>query len=212
MLKKNIIALNFAILLMISLADVVMGQGGAEQLLREGSRFQAVDDTTDRAAALYQQVMRNYPKSTEAEAAQYFVGDYYSKKFFIIEKRNSVQDWASMNRAEQELYAYLGRYPNGIYLADSYYSLALIALRRGYLENARKLWLLMKEAAAKDGKVYIYRVTWSPANDDLIQGYCDTNALSDVSLNLLHKQASFDQTVSELTNWARNYCRSTTKK
>src|SRR6185295_8272664 len=99
MLKKNLpafhvmrnsIIFSVTILLMVSLADQVMGQGGAEQLLREGSRFQAVDDTTDRAAELYQQVMRSYPKSTEAEAAQYFVGGYYSKKFFIIEKRSNV--------------------------------------------------------------------------------------------------------------------------
>lgn len=209
MLTKNRNIITLTILLTISFADQVMGQGGPEQLLREGSRYQNVDDTSDRAAELYQQLIKGYPKSAEAEAAQYFVGGYYSKKFFIIEKRSNVQDWGSLNRAEQELYAYVGQYPNGIYVADAYYTLALIALRRGYQDNARKLWLRMRESAARDGKVYIFRVTWSPANNDLIQGYCDTVALSGVSLNLLDKHASFDQTVSELTNWARNNCRAT---
>ncbi len=214
MLKKNLLAFHVVItlgvtmLLMISLTEKVMGQVGAQQSLREGSRYQAIDDTSDRAAELYQQVIRNYPKSAEAEAAQFFLGSYYSRKFFILEKRSNVQDWGSMNRSEQELYAYIGAYPNGTYLADAYHTLGLIALRRDYRENARGLWMRMRDAAARDRKVYIFRVTWSPANDDVIKGYCDTYGLSDVSLGLLSKQASFNQTVSELTNWARNSCQS----
>ena len=215
MLKKNfpafhitrtIIILNVTMLLMISLADQVKAQG-ADQLLREGSRYQAVDDTSDRAADVYQQLMRSHPKSVEAEAAQFFLGSYYTRKFFIIEKRSNVQDWGSMNRAEQELYAYIGKYPNGVYVADAYYTLGLIALRRDYQENARILWTRTRDAAAKDRKVYIFRVTWSPSNDDVIKGYCDTVALSDISLALLSKKASFNQAANELTNWARYNCR-----
>lgn len=205
---RNIIILNVTILLMISLADQAMCQGGPDQLLKEGSRYQAIDDTSDRAAELYQQIIKSYPRSPEAEAAQFFLGSYYSRKFFIIEKRSNVQDWGSMNRAEQELYAYITKYGHGFYLADAYHTLALIALRRDYRENARVLWTRTRDAAARDQKVYILRVTWSPYNDDVIKGYCDTVALSGFSLDLLNKKASFNQAVSELTNWARNNCRS----
>ena len=205
---RNIITLGVTILAMISLSDQVVCQVGSEQLLREGSRYQAIDDTSDRAAELYQQLVRSHPKSAEAEAAQFFLGGYYSRKFFIIENRSNVQDWGSMNRAEQELYAYIDKYPNGFYLADAYYTLAIINLRRGYRENAGAAWARMRDAAAKDRKVYIYRVTWSPSNDDVIKGYCDAVALSGVGLDLLNKQASFNQAVSELTNWARNNCQS----
>lgn len=207
-MMRNIITLSVTILAMISLADQVMCQDGAAQLLKEGSRYQAIDDTSDRAAELYEQLVRSHPKSAEAEAAQFFLGGYYSKKFFIIEKRSNVQDWGSMNRAEQELWAYAGKYPNGLYLADAYYTLAVIYLRRGYQKNAEAAWARMRDAAAKDRKVYIYRVTWSPSNDDVIKGYCDTVALSGVGLDLLNKQAPFNHTVNELTNWARNNCQS----
>jgi hypothetical protein len=205
---RHIITLNLTMLLMISLAGQVMGQGGPEQLLKEGSRYQAIDDTSDRAAELYQQLIRTHPKSAQAEAAQFFLGGYYSRKFFIIENRSNVQDWGSMNRAEQELYTYLGNYQNGFYVADAYHTLALIALRRGYWENAKKLWMQMREVAAKDRKVYIFRVTWSTYSEDVIKGYCDTAGLADVSLYMLDKQLSFDQLVSGLTNWARGQCRS----
>ena len=206
MLKNTMIIL---ILLMISLAGQVMAQSGAEQMLKEGGRYQALDDTSDRAADVYQQLIRNHPKTAEAEAAQFFLGAYYSRKFYIIESKSNVQDWGSLNRAEQELYAYIGKYPNGLYLADAYHTLALSALRRGYSENAKKLWMLMREVAAKDRKVYIYRITWSTYSEDVIKGYCDTGALSDVALSMLDKQLSFDQVVPLLTNWARGQCRST---
>ena len=208
MLKNTVIILNFTIVLMISLAGQVMAQEAAQQILREGSRYQAIDDTSDRAAEADQQLMRTHPKSAEAEAAQFFLGAYYSRKFYIIEKRNNVQDWGSMNRAEQELYTYIAKYPNGFYLADAYHTLALSALRRGYWDNARKLWLQMREVAPKDRKVYIYRVTWSTYSEDVIKGYCDTVGLADVSLYMLDKRLSFDQLVSGITNWARGQCQS----
>jgi len=206
MLKKYTIATTVTMLLMISIADRAVCQK-PDQLLRDGSRYQAIDDTTDRAPEIYQQLIKQYPNSAEAESAQYFSGSYYSRKFFIFEKRNNVQDWGSMNRAEQELYAYIGKYPRGLYLADSYNSLAIVALRRDYRDNARALWTKMRDSAAGDRKVYIYRVTWSSSNDDVIKGYCDTSALATTSLSLLDKKLSFDQTVGELTNWARGNCR-----
>lgn len=203
---ERIVIVSLTILLMISISDEVRCQKSA-RVLKEGSRYQAIDDTSDRAAELYQQLIRDDSKSAEAEAAQFFLGAYYSRKFFIIEKRSNVQDWGSMNRAEQELYAYIGKYPHGFYLADAYHTLAIIALRRDYRENARALWTQMRNVAGRDSKVYIFRVTWSPSNDDVIKGYCDTVALSEVSLGLLNKQAPFNQVVSELTNWARSNCR-----
>ena len=206
MLKKYTIATTVTILLMLSIAGRAVCQKPEQQLLREGSRYQAIDDTSDRATENYQQLIKQYPNSAEAESAQYFSGAYYSRKFFIIEKRSNVQDWGSMNRAEQELYAYIGKYPRGLYLADSYNTLAIVALRRDYRDNARALWTKMRDAATQDRKVYIHRVTWSSSNDDVIKGYCDTAALAATSLSLLDNKLSFDQIVRELTNWARGNC------
>jgi hypothetical protein len=205
MLKKYTIATTVTILVMISIANRAACQK-PEQLLRDASRYQTIDDTSDRATEMYQQLIKQYPNSAEAESAQYFTGAYYSRKFFIIEKRNNVQDWGSMNRAEQELYAYIGKYPRGLYLADSYNTLAIIALRRDYRDNARAAWTKMRDAATHDRKVYIFRVTWSSSNDDVIKGYCDTASLAATSLGLLDKKMTFDQLMAELTNWARSNC------
>jgi tetratricopeptide (TPR) repeat protein len=178
------------------------------QLLRQGSNYQASDDTSDRAPELYREVIMKHPKSAEAESAQFFLGGYYNRKFFILEARNQVQDWGSFNRAEEALYAYLDQYPRGFYLADSYHTLALIALRRNYSDKAISLWTRMKEVADKDKKVYIYRLTWSTNSDDVIKGYCDTKALAEASFDVMGQKSSFADKVSSLTNWARNNCSS----
>jgi len=193
------------IVAMISFAPRTMGQSAA-QLLKEGSKYQASDDISDRAPDLYRQLIRKYPKSAEAESAQFFLGAYYSRKFFILEQRSKVQDWGSMNRAEEELYSYIGKYPRGFYLADAYHTLAIIALRRDYRDNAKSLWNKMKDAAGKDRKVYIFRVTWSPSAEDVIKGYCDTVALARTSLDGITKDLSFNNIVKDLTNWARSNC------
>lgn len=196
----------FTIVLIISITPPTLGQGAA-QLLKEGSRYQGADDTSDRAADLYRQLIREYPKSAQAESAQFFLGTYFEKKFFIIEQRSKSLDWDSLNKADEELYAYVGRYPKGSYLADAYHALAIVALRRGYGDTASKLYEKMKGVAANDQRVYIFRFTWSPNSSDLIKGYCDTASLASASLEATRQQSSFDGVVRVLTDWARGHCR-----
>jgi hypothetical protein len=201
-----VLAVSFTTVLIFSLETVSLGQSAA-QLLKEGSRYQAADDTSDRAPEVYRQLIMKYPKSAQAEAAQYFLGAFYERKFFILEQRSNVQDWDSMNKAENELYVYLGRYPRGFYLADAYQSLAIVALRRGYRGSAKSLYGKMREAAGKDRKVYIFRLTWSPNTGDVIKGYCDTSSLASASIDAIDKESSFDGVIGILTNWAHGNCR-----
>jgi len=205
-ITKKLLLVGFAVFLLATMETNVFAQSPA-QLLRHGSRYQAADDTSDRAPELYRELIKKYPKSPEAEAAQFFIGGYYSRKFFILEGRNKVEDWGSFNRAEEALYAYLDRYPRGFYLADSYHALALIALRRNYRDKAISLWTRMKEVANQDKKVYIFRIAWSSTTDDLIKGYCDTKALAGASLSAVGQKSSFADVVGSLTNWARSNCR-----
>jgi hypothetical protein len=202
---KYLVTICFTIAVTTSINEV-QGQSAAT-LLREGSRYQAADDTSDRAPGIYRQLIMKYPKSAEAESAQFFMGAYYSRKFFILEQRSNVQDWGSMNRAEEELSTYITRYPRGFYIADSYNTLAIIALRRGLSGPALSRWNSMKSVASKDPKVYIFRVTWSPGADDVIKGYCNTESLAYASLRALDTQSSFNGVVAALTSWAREHCR-----
>jgi hypothetical protein len=180
----------------------------AAQLLKQGSSYQAADDTSDRAADIYRQLIRMFPKASEAEAAQFFLGEYYHRKFFILEQRSKAQDWSSLNQAEQELYTYKGKYPRGTYLADAYQLLSTIALRRGYTGSAVSWLETMKKAASSDQKVYIYRMTWSPNTSDVVKRYCDTRSLADVTLSPINRRASFNAVIEEVTTWARSNCTS----
>ena len=178
----------------------------AAQLLKQGSSYQAADDTSDRAADIYRQLIRMFPKAVEAEAAQFFLGEYYTRKFFILEQRSKAQDWSSLDQAEQELYTYKGKYPRGTYLADAYQFLSTIALRRGYTSSAVSWLETMKKAASSDQKVYIFRMTWSPDTSDVVKRYCDTRSLADATMSPINRKSSFNGVMDEVTNWARSNC------
>ena len=207
MLKQPLFRLALIPGVLIALTTAAFAKTpSAAQLLKQGSSYQAADDTTDRAADIYRQLIRIHPKSVEAEAAQFFLGTYYQRKFFILEQRNKTQDWNALNQAEQELYKYKGKYPKGSYLADTYHILATIALRRGYGSTAVSWLQTMKQAAAADKKVYIFRMTWSPNTNDVVKRYCDTRALADANLDPVNKKFDFDSVMNEVTNWARRSC------
>jgi len=207
MLKQPLFQFAVSACFAIALAGSAVGKTpSAAQLLKQGSSYQAADDTSDRAPDIYRQLIRLFPKSVEAEAAQFFLGTYYERKFFILEQRSKTQDWESLNRAEEELYKYKGKYPKGAYIADTFHILATIALRRGYSTTAASWLQNMKQAGAADKKVYIFRMTWSPNTNDVVKAYCDTRALADANLDPINRKMSFDEVMNEVTNWARRSC------
>ena len=203
-----ILAVAACLVVSMTTSSVGMSKGGvsAAQLLKQGSNYQAADDTSDRAADIYKQLLKKFPKAPEAESAQFFLGSYYERKFFILEQRSKVQDWESLNRAEEELYKYKGKYPKGAYLADAYHLLATIALRRGYSSSAVNYLQAMKQAASADQKVYIFRMAWSPNTNDVVKRFCDTRSLADANLDFVNKRLPFDTVMNEVTNWVRNRC------
>jgi hypothetical protein len=216
-LRKTLLAFGVAIVL--SSGFVIVGrsqgnavqttQGTAVQLINEGSAYQTADDTNDRAAIAYRLVIQKYPRSLQAEQAQYFLGTYYEKKFFLLEGQSKLEDWSSFNEAEKALYGYVGKYKSSgtkSYLADSYYTLAIIALRRGYGDAAKKLLAQMSDSAKQDNKVYLSKV--APRRyDEVIKKYCDTKSLAAATLNALNNSSSFDGAIKNLTGWSRTNCR-----
>jgi hypothetical protein len=193
----------------------IAGQGTSVQLLREGSSYQSADDTSDRAAIAYRLVIQKYPTSIQAEQAQYFLGTYYEKKFFLVEGRSKVPDWSSFDQADKEFYSYVGKYGTKgtkSYLADSYFNLAMIALRRGYRDKdyrntANKLLTQMNDVANQDTKVYVTKVVWSARSDDVVKKYCDTRSLASATLTAINNASSFDAAIRNLTTWSQSNCR-----
>ena len=206
---KTFVTFSLAIILLSALSVPTRGQGSAVQLLNEGSAYQSADDTNDRAAIAYRLVIQKYPRTTQAEQAQYFLGTYYEKKFFLLEGQSKVEDWSSFNEAEQALYGYVGTYKlrgTKSYLADSYYALAIIALRRGYRDAARKLLTQMSDSARQDSQVYVSKVA-PRRSDEVIKKYCETKALAAATLDALNNSSSFNATINNLTGWCRKNCR-----
>ena len=215
LIKRAVVMICAPLLLMTVLSsaarpDIKKETRSAAQLLKEASSYQSADDTSDRAAELYRTIISTYPNSVQAEQAQFFLGTYYQKKFYILEYKSKVEDWSSFNQAESALYGYVGKYGSRgshSYLADAYHMLAIIALRRGYRDAAQKLLQQMKAVAAKDPKVYMYKFVWSARSEDVTKGYCDTKALADANANSIGRYHSFNDAIEDMRNWCRNNCR-----
>lgn len=207
---RTLIALSFAFGLSLNPFGEAKGQGSAAQLLKEGSSYQSADDTSDRAAEAYSILIQKYPRTSQAEQAQFFLGTYYHKKFHILEHKVRTEDWSSFNKAESALYAYVGQYQRGSYVADAYLTLALISLRRGYndkhRDNAISLLKKMSEQKA-DGLVYIYKVVWSPYSDDVVKRYCAKSSLASSAIILINRNTTFGNFSVALREWARNNCK-----
>lgn len=181
------------------------------QILKEATYYHGIDDTTDRAADRYRQLLSKFPYSSQAEQAQFFLGTYYEKKFFILESRNKVQDWTSFNQAEDALNGYIKKYGSGkgprTYLADAFFNLAIISLRRGYPDRAKQFLQQMKSAAGNDRTVYIYKVVWSSRTDDILKSDCDTNNLAAGALDIIGAGLNFGSVISRLNDWCRRNCK-----
>jgi hypothetical protein len=185
-------------------------ESGAARLLNEGTYYQSGDDISDRAADSYRQLILKYPKTTQAEQAQFFLGTYYQNKFFIVEYRQKRQDWSSFNQAEDALRTYITKYPRGSYLADAYYSLALISLRRGYNNQYRqdaKSLLDMMSKQGVDGQIYVYKVVWSPYPEDVVKLTCQKNSLAAGELTLINRISTFEGFRTASGEWCRNNCK-----
>ena len=206
------------VILLASLGQAVRPQStvqfspqSAAQLLKEGTYYHGLDDTTDRAADRYRQLLLKFPKSSQAEQAQFYLGTYYQKKFFILESRNKVQDWTSFNQAEEALNGYIKKYRSGkgfrTYLADAYYNLAIISLRRGYIEKAKQLLQQMKTDAAKDRTVYIYKIVWSARTDDVIKANCGTSQLATATIDSIGDDNNFGRMLGRIRDWCWKNCK-----
>jgi outer membrane protein assembly factor BamD (BamD/ComL family) len=208
---KSLASACLAALLITLITWDAMSQSTAAKLLSEGTYYQSGDDTSDRAADSYRQLILRYPKSTQAEQAQFYLGTYYENKFFILEHKYKTQDWSSFNQAEDALHTYVAKYPRGSYSADAYFALAMISLRRGYNHNkyrADAISSLNKMSAQKaDSNVYIYRVVWTPYSEDVVKLTCYKNSLAAYEQILINRNSTFDAFTIALTLWCRNNCK-----
>lgn len=185
----------------------------AKDLLKKANYYYSVDDITDRAADTYRELLAKYPKSREAEQAQFYLGLYFHKKFYCLRyKGGKVDAWSAFNEAERALNTYVKNYSSRgtrAYLTDSYFVLALIYLQRGSDTNkqqAASYLNSMATAASRDSRVFIQDIVWTPNTRANLNVACDAKKLAAAGLGSMKRFKSFDQLVDDLRNWCRTNC------
>jgi hypothetical protein len=182
----------------------------ATELLKEGRYYHGLNDISDRAAERYQMAMKASPRSPQAEEAQYYLGTYFHKKFYLLEQRYEVQDWSSFNRAEEAYFGYISKYSAKgfhLYLSDAYYALAMAALRRGNDDQARRYLSALNETSVKDKDVSLFYGLLPPDSQDVKNAVCDPRALGAATLKIMAEEKSFPGRTKLLKQWYRSNCK-----
>ena len=187
----------------------------AKDLLKKANYYYSVDDITDRASDTYRELLTKYPKSPEAEQAQFYLGLYFHKKFYCLRYQGGKVDaWSVFNEAERALNTYLKNYSSKgtkAYLADSNFVLAIIYLQRGSDANKQQAVSYLNSvatAASRDPKVFIQDIVWTPNAKANLNVVCDGRKLSDAGLGSMKRNSNFEQLVDDLRNWCRKNCSS----
>lgn len=181
------------------------------------------DDITDKAAVQYRKVRDSYPKSSEAATAQYFLGSYYHRKFYIQKEKKLNEEIGLLTEAQGQYEDYADKYAwnnkSPEWLSDAYFNLALIFLQRGKDREAEQFLGKMYGAAPYDSEVYIYQVVWSPNSKDVIDSKVDARQLAEYTNSLVYdfrnaqqqqqqqnqiqQPRSFGSTVEKIKRWCR---------
>jgi hypothetical protein len=175
------------------------------------------DDITDMAAQQYRKVRNIYVGTNEAATAQYFLGSYYHRKFYIQKEKKLTEDRTVLTEAQAQYEDYISkdawRNKQPEWLSDAYFNLALIFLQRGMDGEAEQSLGKMYGAAPYDSQVYIYQVVWSPSSDDVIDARVDSRKLAEYTNSLVYdfrnsrqqmqRPLSFAAIVTKVGQWCK---------
>jgi hypothetical protein len=187
------------------------GQGkrarSADEILKLGFFYYNNDDISDEAANQFRAVIAQYPRSTEAETAQYYLGSYFQRKYYVEGTKFRRKDTQALEAAGREYRAYTDRYykdGSHQWLADAFFNLALVYLQSGDAVNAGYELNKMSGAASPDDSVYIYQVIYSQSSDDVLDGSFSASRLAAYTSALVNEGGrSFDQIAAAIRDWCR---------
>ena len=184
----------------------------AQQALMKAHFYYNNDDIKDEAARQYRLVISQYRGTKEAEIAQFYLGSYYHRKYYILKERYAKPDDSALKEAATAYQTYINNFSragNHTWLAESYFNLALIYLQRGEARVQDPLNELLK-VASLDQTVYLYQVVWSRRPSSVVDYYIPTQALAQYTLALINPAAqsaapsNFETTVAKLTTWCQS--------
>jgi hypothetical protein len=180
-----------------------------DQLLKLGFFYYNNDDISDKAAAQFRAVIARDPGSNAAETAQYYLGSYYQRKYYVQQAKFGKPDRQALEMAKREYRAYTDRYyKTGTHqwLADAFFNLALVLLQQNDARNAGYELNKLNEAASLDNSVYIYQVVYSTNSADILDGYFPSGPLANYTASLLYggKVQGFNQQAAAIKDWCRS--------
>lgn len=183
----------------------------AQDMLSLANFYYNSNDTSDIAAKQYNLVISKYPNSEEAEAAQYYLGSYYHRKFYIRKERWKSEYKPSLIQAESEYKRYISRYSKAQspqWLCDARFNISLAYMEEGNFFSAiDQLRTIVLFDSAQDASVYIHQVIWSENPKDVIDQAFNAKQLAEYAVSLANVHGSrgdIEPIVSYIMKWCRD--------
>ncbi len=178
------------------------------------------DDITDRVADNLRRIIKSFADTSEAEAAQYYLGKYYFRKHFILKDRTGKSDSALLRQAEGAYHDYIKRYggkPSSEYLADAVFDKFLVFLCSNQWNQAKEqLKFLLKNVApkpstntpdkSKDKQIALDQIIWDAKGKYRVDWRGDAYTLAKSTLDRIEQERNKDALymIEEIAIWCRN--------
>lgn len=183
----------------------------AKDILSLARFYYDTNDTSDLAAKQYKLVIAKYPNSTEAEIAQYYLGSYYHRKYYIRKERWQSESKPSLVTAESEYRRYISKYSRARspqWLCDARFNLALDYTEQenfaGAIDQLRTIALF---DFPKDPTIFVHQVIWSENPKDLIDQNFNAKDLAEYAryrLSMHQFARGIEAIVPDIREWCRN--------
>lgn len=166
------------------------------------------DDLSGRAEQLLKRLLtRRYDGTPESETAQYYLGAYYQRRYYLSREKKGDPDWNALKQSALEYRNYTDNYyrrGNHKWLTESFFNLAMVYLQLGEPWNAVNELSKMKEAAGIDPAVYIYQIVWSSQTQDVIDTNLPAAQLADYAKKVVQENGNnFERAVLLIQKWCQ---------
>ena len=187
-------------------------QSTVQQMLKKGIFYYEQNDTSDIAAKYFKQVIASYPTSNEAEDAQYYLGSYYQRKYYITKEKWRKDVPSSLYSAESAYKEYINKYTRKgtqRWLSDARFYISLIYMQlRNFASAADELKRITLFETAQDPLIYVYQLAWSPDQQEVIDNEFNAKELAEYAWSkvvLYGSSGEIDRVIASLKRWCQSH-------
>lgn len=183
----------------------------ARDILALARFYYDTNDTSDVAAKKYKLVIAKYQNSTEAETAQYYLGSYYHRKYYIRKERWLSDYKPSLVTAESEYERYISKYSRARspeWLCDARFNLSLDYMEQeNFAAALDQLQTIVLFDFRKDPTIFIHQVIWSENAKDVIDQNFNAKDLAEYAryrLSVHQFARGIEAIVPDIREWCRD--------